>query len=134
MVLTLNDDLVQATRLSEQQILQELAVALFRSDHLTLAQAARLAQMDRLSFQHLLAGRGIPIHYGESGYEEDLRTLSHLAIWPRLESCQQYTKLKHAKLAGWVSAIAPLLLRVETEAGFWIGGELRRRILREAGE
>lgn len=79
MTLTLSEDLVQATRLSEQQILQELAVALFAGDHLTLAQAARLAQTDRLSFQHLLASRGIALHYGESGYEEDLRTLSKLA-------------------------------------------------------
>ncbi len=79
MTLTLSEDLVQATRLTEQQILQELAVALFQSDRLTLAQAARLAEMDRLSFQHLLASRGIPQHYGEAGYAEDLRTLSQLA-------------------------------------------------------
>ena len=79
MTLTLSEDLVQATRLSEQQILQELAVALFQSDHLTLAQAARLAHTDRLSFQHFLASRGIPLHYGEAGYEEDLHTLSQLA-------------------------------------------------------
>jgi predicted HTH domain antitoxin len=76
MTLTLSDDLVQATRLSEEQILRELAVTLFQGDHLTLAQAAQLARMDRLSFQHHLASRGIPFHYGEAGYAEDLRTLS----------------------------------------------------------
>jgi predicted HTH domain antitoxin len=78
MTLTLSDELVQATRLSEEQILGELAVTLFQGDHLTLAQAAQLARMDRLSFQHLLASRHIPLHYGERGYEEDLRTLSKL--------------------------------------------------------
>jgi predicted HTH domain antitoxin len=78
MTLTLGEDLVQAARLSEQQILQELAVALFQGDHLTLAQAARLAQTDRITFQHLLASRGIPLHYGTAGYEEDLRTLAQL--------------------------------------------------------
>ena len=79
MTLTLSEDLVQATRLSEQQILQELAVALFQGDRLTLAQAARLACTDRLNFQHLLASRDIPVHYGDAGYEEDLKTLSKLA-------------------------------------------------------
>ncbi len=44
-----------------------------------LVQATRLAEMDRLSFQHLLASRGIPVHYGEAGYAEDLRTLSQPA-------------------------------------------------------
>ena len=78
MTLTLSEDLVQATRLTEQQILQELAVVLFQGDYLTLAQAAHLARMDRLSLQHVLASRGIPLHYGEAGYEEDLRTLSEL--------------------------------------------------------
>lgn len=78
MTLTLSEDLVHSTRLSEQQILQELAVALFQGDHLTLAQAARLARVDQLTFQHLLASRRIPLHYGEQGYEQDLATLSQL--------------------------------------------------------
>ena len=76
--LIFDEDLVQATRLTEQQILQELAVALFQGDHLTLAQAARLGRTDRLGFQHLLASRGVPLHYGDAGYEEDLKTLSKL--------------------------------------------------------
>jgi predicted HTH domain antitoxin len=79
MTLTLSEDLVQATRLSKQQILRELAVALFQGGHLTLPQAAGLAETDRLTFQHVLASRGIPLHYGEAGCEEDLRTLSKLA-------------------------------------------------------
>lgn len=83
MTLTVSEDLVQATRLSEQQILQELALALFQGDHLTLAQSARLARVDRLTFQHLLASRSIPLHYGEAGYEHDLATLSQP---PRVEA------------------------------------------------
>ena len=79
MTLTLSEDLVPATRRSEQQILQELAVALFRGEHLTLAQAAGLARVDRLSFQHLLASRDISLPSGDAGYEEDLRAISKLA-------------------------------------------------------
>ncbi len=29
----------------------------------------------RLTFQHVLAGRGIPLHYTAEDWEEDLRTL-----------------------------------------------------------
>jgi predicted HTH domain antitoxin len=52
-----------------------LALALFREERLTLAQAARLAEMDQLAFQGLLADRDIPIHYGVEEFHEDLRTL-----------------------------------------------------------
>lgn len=78
MTLTLSDDLIHAARLTEAQLLQELAVALFQTERLTLAQAARLAEMDRIAFQHLLASRNIPLHYGEQDFEEDLRTLDTL--------------------------------------------------------
>jgi predicted HTH domain antitoxin len=45
---------------------------------LTLSQASRLAAMNRLQFQHLLAGRGIPVHYDTAEFEEDLKTLKDL--------------------------------------------------------
>ncbi len=76
MTLELSDELVQTTRLSELQIRQTLAVALFRENHLTLAQAARLAEMDRIAFQHVLASRGIPLHYTAADYEDDLRAVA----------------------------------------------------------
>lgn len=79
MTLTLSEDLVQAAGLSEQVILRELAVTLFQTEHLTLAQAARAAQMDRLTFQHLLASRRIPVHYGDAGGDADEETLAKLA-------------------------------------------------------
>jgi predicted HTH domain antitoxin len=43
-----------------------------------LAQASKLAGMSRLEFQHLLASRGIPIHYDISEFEEDLTTLREI--------------------------------------------------------
>ena len=70
--------MVQATRLTEAQILRELAVDLFQPGLLTLAQAARLAEVDRITFQHVLASRQIPLHYGVEDYQDDLRTLDSL--------------------------------------------------------
>ena len=57
------DDVLQTARMTEDELRQELAVLLFQKDRLTLAQASRLANMNRLQFQHLLASRGIPVHY-----------------------------------------------------------------------
>lgn len=78
MTLTIPDSLLDTTRMSEQEILQELAVALFAQDKLTLAQASHLAQLNRYQFQHLLASRNISIHYDVADFEEDLATLERL--------------------------------------------------------
>jgi predicted HTH domain antitoxin len=61
--------------LTEQQLRQELAVALFEQRHATLAKAADVAGLTRLDFQRLLAGRGIPVHYGLDEWAEDVQGL-----------------------------------------------------------
>ena len=75
MSLIVPEDIVLATRMSEEELRQEIAVMLFQKEKLTLAHASRLAGMNRLHFQHLLASRRIPVHYGDSDFEEDLQTL-----------------------------------------------------------
>jgi predicted HTH domain antitoxin len=72
MILTLPDDLLRATRLSEAELRIEFALALFRIERLTLGQAALLAGLPQLDFQRLLAGREIPLHYGIEAMEQDL--------------------------------------------------------------
>ena len=78
MGIVIPDEIFNATHLSENELKQEIALMLFSKDKLTLAQAAKLAEMDRLSFQHLLASRKIPIHYGVDDLEHDLKTLKEL--------------------------------------------------------
>jgi predicted HTH domain antitoxin len=78
MSVTIPDDILQAARMSEDELRQEMAVLLFQKDKLTLGQASRLARMDRLRFQHLLASRDIAVHYGSEEFEQDLATLRDL--------------------------------------------------------
>ena len=66
------DDILQATRMSEEELKRELAIPLFQKEKLTLGQASRLAGMNLLQFQHLLASRQIPVHYDVAEFEEDL--------------------------------------------------------------
>jgi len=79
MTIVIPDDILQATRLTEDELKQELAVVLFQREKLTLGQASSLAEMHRLQFQHLLASRKIPVHYGREEFEEDLKTLKETA-------------------------------------------------------
>lgn len=78
MSLTIPDDLLAAAHLSEDEALQELAVALFQQERLTLGQAARMTRTDIDSYMGILAGRKISLHYGVAEFEQDLETLRRL--------------------------------------------------------
>lgn len=78
MPVTIADDVLAAAHLTEPELRRELAVALFREERLTLAQASRLAEMNQGAFQPLLADREIPVHYGIDEFREDLRTADAL--------------------------------------------------------
>jgi predicted HTH domain antitoxin len=75
---TIPDDVLAAAHLTERELVVEIAVMLFAQDKVTLAQASSLCGMDRLKFQHLLASRGIPVHYDVSELEKDLAVLREL--------------------------------------------------------
>ncbi|EKQ68094.1 putative small protein [Leptolyngbyaceae cyanobacterium JSC-12] len=74
--LSIPDTILQAIRLPEQRIeqelLHELAVALYAQDLLSLGKARELAQMDKDEFGQLLARRGILRHYGTEELADDL--------------------------------------------------------------
>jgi predicted HTH domain antitoxin len=72
------DDVLRSARISETELRQEVAIMLFERNRLTAGQAAKLAGLDRLRFQHLLASRDIPVHYDVAEFEADLDTLRGL--------------------------------------------------------
>ena len=78
MSLTISDEILEATGMSEVELKQEIAVLLFQKEKLTLGKASQLAGMSQLQFQHLLASRQIPVHYDVAEFEEDLKTLQEL--------------------------------------------------------
>jgi predicted HTH domain antitoxin len=78
MSVTIPDTVLQAARMSEAEMSQEIAVLLFEKEKVTLAQASRLAGMPQLQFQQLLASRGIPLHYDVEDFAEDLETLRRM--------------------------------------------------------
>ncbi|MBE9078847.1 UPF0175 family protein [Romeria aff. gracilis LEGE 07310] len=78
MAVVISDDVLKNARMTESELLQEVAVLLFQREKLTLAQASRLAQLPRIQFQHLLASRQIPVHYGIAELESDIQTLKEL--------------------------------------------------------
>ena len=75
MSVVISDEVLSSTRMTEAEMKLEIAVLLFQKEKLTLAQAARFAEMHRVPFQHLLASRQIPVHYDVEDFHEDLENL-----------------------------------------------------------
>jgi predicted HTH domain antitoxin len=59
MSVIISDEILETTRMSKDELLQEIAVMLFQKDKLTLGQASRQ----------------IPLHYDVDDFEADLATL-----------------------------------------------------------
>lgn len=78
MTIVIPNEILTATRMTEGEMKQEIAVMLFQKEKLTLAQASRFAGMNRIAFQHLLASRQIPLHYGVEDFEQDINNLRQM--------------------------------------------------------
>ncbi len=64
-------------RRAKGMLMQELALRLFEQGIVTAAQAARLAKMQRLEFEHLLAENEIALHGAPTKLESDLANLGN---------------------------------------------------------
>ena len=82
MGLVIPDDIFQTINMSEDELKKEIAVLLFKKEQLTLGQASKLAGMNQLQFQYLLASLKIPVHYDVSEFKDDLKKMQELRrIW-----------------------------------------------------
>jgi predicted HTH domain antitoxin len=68
-------EILRATRMTPQEIQQDLAILLFQQGKLSSGKAREMAGMSAWAFQQLLGSRGIPVHYDQMEYEEDVQTL-----------------------------------------------------------
>ena len=70
------DSVTQAIRLPEKRmredLLVELAVALYAQEVLSFGKARELAAVSKYEFGQLLGKRGIPRHYGWEEFEDDV--------------------------------------------------------------
>lgn len=79
MGIVIDNDLLEAARMSELEMRLELAIALYQRDKFTLGQAALLAELSQSRMRHALAARGIGPHYDVADFERDLDTLQRAA-------------------------------------------------------
>ncbi|HEY9831891.1 MAG TPA: UPF0175 family protein [Stenomitos sp.] len=77
MQITLNlpDSLTQTGSFNQSDWLRGIAVALFQQEHITLSRASKIAGIDLMEFQKLIADRNICVHYDVEDFEEDVQHL-----------------------------------------------------------
>jgi predicted HTH domain antitoxin len=77
MQITLNlpDNLSQTETFNQSDWLREIAIVLFQQERISLSRASKIAEMEIMNFQRLLADRGICIHYDVEELEQDVQHL-----------------------------------------------------------
>ena len=76
MILEIEDQLT--ANLTEQELKKELAIQLYKSEKISAGKAARLSNMQVLSFYEMLAKRKIPVNYDVEDYKNDLESIKTL--------------------------------------------------------
>ncbi|MCB0531519.1 MAG: UPF0175 family protein [Lewinellaceae bacterium] len=74
----IEDSILEAANMSEQELKIELAILLYRKNRLTYAQARKLSELSRIEFDDKLAEAGIPSDYTVEDLHADLKTLEEL--------------------------------------------------------
>jgi predicted HTH domain antitoxin len=74
MQITLNlpDSLSQTETFNQSDWLREIAIALFQQEQVSLSRTGKIAGIEIMEFQNLLADRGICVHYDVEDCEQDV--------------------------------------------------------------
>jgi predicted HTH domain antitoxin len=71
-------EVLHATRMSPEELKQELAIHLFQQGKLSFGKAREMAGMTAWAFQQILGSRNIPSHYDWEDYTADLAALKEI--------------------------------------------------------
>ena len=77
MQITLNlpDSLSQVETFNQADWFREIAIALFQQERVSLSRASKIAGIELIDFQKLLADRDICVHYDVEDLEQDVQHL-----------------------------------------------------------
>ncbi|RME13131.1 MAG: UPF0175 family protein [Ardenticatenia bacterium] len=73
-------DILETSHLTKQDLLLELALALYAQNKLSAGKASELAHVSLWEFRRHLANRRIPVHYSVEDLNQDVETLHELGF------------------------------------------------------
>lgn len=78
MSIVIPGQVLQASGLTEEELLQEIVLMLFQQKKISIGIASNFLNMNLLEFQQLIDSRNICIHYDVEDLQNDVATLQRL--------------------------------------------------------
>lgn len=80
MSVVIPDDILQATRMTEDELKLEIAIMLYKQQKISSGKVRAWTGLTVLEFQHELAQRGLYINYDVEDFQSDVQTLRSLGL------------------------------------------------------
>lgn len=80
MSVVIPDDILRATKMTEDEIKLEIAILLYKQDKISSGKARAWIKLTVIEFQHELAKRGLCINYDVEDFESDVKTLQSIGL------------------------------------------------------
>ncbi|NEQ30208.1 MAG: UPF0175 family protein [Leptolyngbya sp. SIO4C5] len=74
------DDILQAAKMTEDELKLEIAIMLYGQEKISSGKVRAWTGLTVLEFQHELAKRGLCLNYGVDDFESDIRTLQSMDL------------------------------------------------------
>jgi predicted HTH domain antitoxin len=74
------DDILRATRMTEDELKLEIAIMLYKQEKISSGKARDWTGLTVIEFQHELAKRGLYINYDVEDFQADIQTLQSMKL------------------------------------------------------
>jgi predicted HTH domain antitoxin len=74
------DNILQATKMTEDELRLEIAIMLYKQQKISSGKARAWTGLTVIEFQHELAKRGLCINYDVEDFQSDLKTLQLMGL------------------------------------------------------
>lgn len=80
MSVVIPDDILQSTKMTEDELRLEIAIMLYKQEKISSGKARAWTGLTVIEFQHELAKRGLYINYDVEDLQADVKTLQSMGL------------------------------------------------------
>ncbi|MEH1779166.1 MAG: UPF0175 family protein [Nostoc sp.] len=80
MSVVIPDDILQSTKMTEDELKLEIAIMLYKQEKISSGKARAWTGLTVIEFQHELAKRGLCINYDVEDLQADVKTLQSMRL------------------------------------------------------
>jgi len=80
MSVVIPDDILQATKMTEDELKLEIAIMLYKQQKISSGKVRAWTGLMVIEFQHELAKRGLYVNYDVEDFQSDVKTLQLLGL------------------------------------------------------